>query len=54
MLLWGVEVTLSLTQLLDFRRIFMLAKSPGFSRIGLVVVIFTGNKFNFSSKWPIY
>lgn len=54
MLLWGVEVTLSFTQLLDFRRIFMLAKSPGFSRIGLVVVIFTGNKFNYSSNCHIY
>lgn len=54
MLLWGVEVTLSLTQLLDFRRMFMLAKSPGFSRIGLVVVIFTVNKSNYSSNWHIY
>lgn len=54
MLLWGVEVTLSFTQLLDFRRMFMLAKSPGFSRIGLVVVIFTGNKSNYSSNCYIY
>lgn len=32
----------------------MFVKFLGFFRIGLVVVIFIGNKFNYLSNWYIY